>query len=84
MPEYVAGLQFDTVLLLDANQDEVPEGPYSAARLRSFVAQIYLGASRAERRLEVFATKEFGGVSSILSKAVLASAIIEQEPTGFI
>ncbi len=84
MPEYVAGLQFDTVLLLDANQDEVPEGPYSAARLRSFVAQIYLGASRAEHRLEVFATKEFGGISSILSKAVLASAIIEQEPAGFV
>lgn len=83
MPEYVAGLQFDTVLLLDVDQAETPEGPYSAARLRSFVAQTYLGASRAEQRLEIFATNENGGVSSVLSKAVLSGAIVNQELSGF-
>jgi len=83
MPEYVAGLQFNTVFLLDIDQAETPEGPYSAARLRSFVAQTYLGASRAEQRLEIFAAKENGGASSILSKAVLSGAIVNQELSGF-
>ena len=35
MPEYVAGLQYDTVLLIDVNRGEVPDGPYSAAALRN-------------------------------------------------
>lgn len=77
MPEFVAGLQFDTVLLIDVNQDEVPEGPYSAAALRKFVSQVYLGASRAERRLEFYASREHGGVSSLLTRAVLEKAVLE-------
>jgi len=64
MPEYVAGLQYDTVLLIDVNSGEVPEGPYAAAAQRKFVSQVYLGASRAERRLELFASTERGGVAS--------------------
>jgi hypothetical protein len=82
MPEYVAGLQYDTVLLLDGSQHESPEGPYTAALQRAFVAQVYLGASRAEKRLEIFAVKEMGGISSIFTKAVLAGAIVEAELPG--
>lgn len=83
MPEYVAGLQFHTVLLLDVNQDEVPEGVYSSGRLRSFVAQVYLGASRAERQLELYATNEYGGVSRILSQAIADKVVIERDLAGF-
>jgi hypothetical protein len=75
MPEYVAGLQFDTVLLIEVNKDEVPQGPYATAALRKFVSQIYLGASRAERQLEFYASGEHGGVAPILSRAVLDGAI---------
>lgn len=75
MPEYVAGLQFDTVLLIDVNQGEVPDGPYSAAALRKFVSQVYLGASRAERRLEFYASKEHGGASRLLTRAVLSKVV---------
>ena len=77
MPEFVAGLQFDTVLLIDVNQGEVPDGPYSAAALRKFVSQVYLGASRAERRLEFYATTEHGGIAALLSRAVLEKAVLE-------
>jgi hypothetical protein len=83
MPEYVAGLQFHTVLLLDVSQEEVPDGPYSSSRLRGFIAQVYLGASRAERQLELYATDEFGGASKILSKAVLDKTILFRDLAGF-
>ncbi|MFA7282665.1 MAG: hypothetical protein WC100_21465, partial [Sterolibacterium sp.] len=75
MPEYVAGLQFDTVLLIDVNRGEVPDGPYSAAALRKFVSQVYLGASRAERQLEIYASEEHGGASPIITRAVLEKVI---------
>ena len=81
MPEYVAGMQFDTVLLIDVNQGEVPQGPYAAAALRKFAAQVYLGASRAERRLEIYASKQQGGAASLISKAVFAKAV-EPLPDG--
>lgn len=74
-PEYVAGLQFDTVLLIEVNQDEVPEGPYMASAKRKFASQVYLGASRAERRLEIYASTEHGGIASLVSQAVLVGAL---------
>lgn len=40
MPEFVAGHQFDTVLLIDVNRNEVPDGPYAAAALRKFASQV--------------------------------------------
>lgn len=75
MPEYVAGLQFDTVMLIEVNKGEVPDGPYSAAALRKFVSQVYLGASRAEWKLEIFASTEHGGIAPLVSPAVMAGAI---------
>ena len=75
MPEYVAGLQFHTVFLIDANKGEVPEGPYAAAALRKFVSQVYLGASRAEQVLEIYSSDEHGGISPVISHAVLSGAI---------
>lgn|GEM_PF-857777 len=75
MPEYVAGMQFDTVLLIDVNQGEVPQGPYAAAALRKFAAQVYLGASRAERQLEIYSSKEHGGAAALITTAVLAKAV---------
>lgn len=75
MPEFVAGRQFDTVLLIDVNRKEVPDGPYAAAALRKFASQVYLGASRAERVLEIYASEEQGGLSSIITRAVLRGAL---------
>lgn len=75
MPEYVAGLQFDTVLLIDVNRNEVPDGPYSTAALRKFASQVYLGASRAERQLEIYSSAEHGGIAPLVASAVMSMAI---------
>ncbi|MGF6570851.1 hypothetical protein ABH945_002962 [Paraburkholderia sp. GAS333] len=82
MPEFVAGLQFDTVLLIDVNQDEVPEGPYATAALRKFAGQVYLGASRAEQRLEMYASHEHGGPAALLSLAVFEKAVVTVDENG--
>ena len=74
-PEYVAGLQFDTVLLIEVNENEVPQGPYSASATRKFVSTLYLGASRAERVLEIYCSRDGGGLSRVLGHAVADGAI---------
>jgi hypothetical protein len=79
MPEYVAGLQYDTVLLIDVNRGEVPDGPYSVAALRKFASQVYLGASRAERRLEMYSSAEHGGTALMLSLALEQGTITSVE-----
>ena len=79
MPEYVAGLQFDTVYVIDANMNEVPEGAYAAAAARKFISQLYLGASRAERVLEFYSCADDGGLSQMLSIAIHAQSIDQVE-----
>ncbi|WP_018096621.1 hypothetical protein [Sinorhizobium meliloti] len=69
-PEYVAGLQFDTVILVDANKEQVPEGQYNGHLLRRFLSELYLGISRAERRLAVIASKDAGGITDLFKKAI--------------
>lgn len=75
MPEYVAGVQFDTVFLIEVNDGEVPTGPYATGSLRRFISQIYLGASRAERVLEIYSNEERGGPSRALRHALDEGAI---------
>jgi superfamily I DNA/RNA helicase len=61
MPEYVAGLQFDTVFLIDVNQGEIDEGITATSSLRKFISQLYLGASRAEKNLFISSRVDKGG-----------------------
>lgn len=70
MPEYVAGLQFERVYLLDANQEEASEGQYSAFEFRRFLSEMYLGASRAEKVLEIYCTVDRGGPTPLLAPAI--------------
>jgi hypothetical protein len=80
-PEFVAGLQFDTVLLIEANEDEVPDLSFRASAQRKFVSILYLGASRAERILEIYATAEHGGASQLLDLALSQRAIVRKDLT---
>lgn len=66
-PEYVAGLQFDTVVLVDANADLTPDGPFRGNAERRFLSELYLGISRAERRLIILASRDSGGLTPHLS-----------------
>jgi hypothetical protein len=75
MPEFVAGIQFDTVYLIEVNDGEVPQGPYATGQLRRFVSQTYLGASRAQRILEIYTSKERGGISRVLRHVIDKGAI---------
>jgi hypothetical protein len=78
MPEYVAGLQFDTVLLMDVNRAEVPEGPHAVGAKRRFVSAVYLGASRAESNLELFSRDDAGGPSSILDRGLMDGSLVRR------
>ena len=69
-PEYVAGLQFDTVLLVDVNEHGVSEEDLGIGARRRFISELYLGASRAERGLEVYAITQLGGLAEVLAHAI--------------
>lgn len=69
-PEYVAGLQFEVVILIDVNRDEVSDSESALGAKRRFVSEVYLGASRAERVLEVYAQSARGGLTDILDGAL--------------
>lgn len=69
MPEYVAGLQFDTVFLIHIDAAEAPTDSSDGIR-RRFISNVYLGASRAEKTLKVSACITRGGGSDILDMAI--------------
>jgi hypothetical protein len=75
-PEYVAGLQFDTVIIVDANKNMVPEGKYNGYLLRRFLSELYLGISRAERKLILIASKDEGGLTDLLTRAMQAGLLV--------
>ncbi|MFB0769232.1 UvrD-helicase domain-containing protein [Aeromonas salmonicida] len=79
MPEYVAGLQFDTVFLIHCDQSEAPEDASIGLR-RQFISSIYLGASRAERILEVLSSQHRGGLSDVFSLAINRHSLEELVP----
>lgn len=69
-PEYVAGLQFDSVILVDVNRDLIPESKYNGHQVRRFLSELYLGITRAEHRLLILASRDAGGMTPFLNKAV--------------
>lgn len=66
MPEYVAGLQFDTVYLLHVDQADLNDEMLSQGARRRYVNRVYLGASRAQTKLVISASLERGGASEVL------------------
>jgi hypothetical protein len=76
MPEYVAGLQFDTVLLIHADVADAPIGAGIGVR-RRFISSVYLGASRAENTLTLHVCSSRGGPSDILNMSLERGNLIE-------
>lgn len=68
-PEYVAGLQFDTVILIDANDDLTPDTAFSGHQKRRFLSELYLGLSRAEQNIMIIASRDGNGLSRFLKPA---------------
>jgi hypothetical protein len=75
MPEYVAGLQFDTVFLIHLDAADFSENYQSQGARRRYVSRVYLGASRAVRRIVVAASHEHGGASSLLKGPIESGTI---------
>lgn len=78
MPEYVAGLQFDTVYLMHVDQSDLSDEMLSQGARRRYVNRAYLGASRAQTKLVISASQERGGRSEILEGPVNAGSLVEQ------
>lgn len=66
MPEFVAGLQFHTVILIHADSADYDEDHGLGTR-RRYVSRVYLGASRAARSILLASSKERGGPCQILT-----------------
>jgi hypothetical protein len=79
MPEYVAGLQFDTVFLVHVDAIEAPTGAQDGVR-RRFISNVYLGSSRAEKTLKVSSCLARGGKSDILDMSLERMSLIERRP----
>ncbi len=78
MPEYVAGLQFETVFLLNVDQAEAVASE-GIGRRRQLISNTYLGASRAENGLFVCCIDGRGGPSDILDLAIERGSLLEGE-----
>ena len=76
MPEYVGGLQFDHVLILDVNDDLTAEevSPFHRAH---FMHDLYLGSSRARNHLEIHACMQDGGLSALMKRAIQLGVLKE-------
>ncbi|MFT8886335.1 MAG: UvrD-helicase domain-containing protein [Acetobacter papayae] len=75
MPEYVAGLQFDAVYLLHADQSDIGSEMLSQGARRRYVHRLYLGASRAQKKLAISASLERGGKSEVLDGPLQAGSL---------
>jgi len=78
MPEYVAGLQFDTVFLINADSAEAPVDSGIGQR-RRFISNVYLGSSRAEKKLQILSVHDRGGLSDIFNLAKKSGSLIPVE-----
>ncbi|MDE0777898.1 MAG: UvrD-helicase domain-containing protein [Nocardioides sp.] len=66
--EYLAGLQFDTVLIAGL-PSLTPNSPNQGVRRRGALSLLYLAVSRAARDVRIFSNEDSGGVPEVLSRA---------------
>jgi hypothetical protein len=69
MPDYVAGVQFDHVILTDVNELDDIGRPTALTRIR-FGSNVYLGASRARKTVAIYANQKFGGLAPVIRRAI--------------
>ncbi|MBW6494155.1 MAG: UvrD-helicase domain-containing protein [Burkholderiaceae bacterium] len=67
MPDYVAGLQFDAVYLINFDRVDLSDDFVSQGARRRYISRAYLGASRACKSLVLACSNERGGPSEILN-----------------
>ncbi len=71
MPEFVAGLQFEEVYLIDASATVLSNGEsVGVLDKRRGLSLVYLGASRAMSKLHISALSDAGGIPAFIQHAV--------------
>ncbi|SFP20336.1 hypothetical protein SAMN04488056_1302 [Cohaesibacter marisflavi] len=78
MPEYVAGLQFDSVFIMHVDQLDLSDDEL-INRQRRFISSTYLGASRASKKLVLSCCYDRGGPSRILNSALANGTLVRTE-----
>jgi hypothetical protein len=73
-PDYVAGLQFHTVFLINVDKADLLDEDGIGKR-RRFVSRCYLGASRARMRLKIVSNAERGGPADVLNGPIQAGSL---------
>ncbi|MDO2970941.1 DEAD/DEAH box helicase [Mycobacteroides abscessus] len=76
LAEYLAGLQFDTVLV--AGIPDLNPGSRTAGEVTRLLSLLYLGVSRAENDVKVFVNDDDGGVPEVLQRAVANGLMTSQ------
>lgn len=75
-PEYVAGSQFDSVIIVDANDSQVRAGADEQLQQRRLLSLLYLAISRAKRVVVAISADADGGPIRFLRPAI-ASNLLE-------
>lgn len=75
LPDYVAGLQFDTVYLIHLDDAELGDERENVGVRRRFISRAYLGASRARSRLFIATSQERGGPSEVLDTPIARGSV---------
>ncbi|HEY0926956.1 UvrD-helicase domain-containing protein [Brevundimonas sp.] len=75
MPEYVAGLQFDSVHVIHADRAELDDGATIGER-RRFISRLYLAVSRARSQLSIASALDRGGYTSALENPIQRASLL--------
>jgi hypothetical protein len=78
MPEYVAGLQFEEVILIHVDRGELASGGDTIGARRRFISRCYLGASRASTRLLIATSLERGGEADALAGPLKSGSLVPE------
>ena len=76
-PEYVAGLQFESVYLLHADNVDLSDEMLSQGARRRYLHRSYLGASRAQSKLVITSSAARGGRSEMLDGPLRNGSLIQ-------
>ncbi|ULH04001.1 UvrD-helicase domain-containing protein [Aeromonas caviae] len=77
-PEYVAGLQFDVVFVINVDRNELDEIEVNCGQYRRFISQLYLASSRAKTKLIITATSERRGPAKIILSCIKNGTVISE------
>ena len=80
MPEYVAGLQFQAVILVDANANLVSALGGGINGIHRFISAVYLGASRAKHQLEIYGDLGAGGLARPIKDSIEGGLVSLSNP----